>query len=180
MQHGAKRSLCHFVLEDSSARLVGLAGMDHERQPGRAGRRDMGAETALLRPWRAVVIEIIQPRLAQRHHLGMAREFDQLGGGNAVFFVGVMRMGADRTIDVRKPLGDLDQFGKPPHPRRDGDHASNAGGSGPRHDAIEVVGEIGKVQMAMAIDQHRLGPFTPPVRCSAEIPAPAPAARCPV
>ena len=109
MQHGAKRALGHFVFEDAAAILVGVAGVDDQRQAGGAGRRDMGAKAALLRLARAVLIEIIQPRLAQRHDLGMPGQLDQLAGGNAVFLVGLMRMGADRAIDVRKSLGDLQQ-----------------------------------------------------------------------
>ena len=26
---------------------------------------------------------------------------------------------------------------------------------GPRHDAVEIVGEIGKIEMAVAVDEHR-------------------------
>ena len=102
MQHGAKRSLGHFVFEDAAAVFIGFAGMDDQRQAGRAGGGDMGAKAALLRFARAVLVEIIQPRFAQRHDLGMLRQFDQLVGRNAVFFVGLMRMGADRAIDVRE------------------------------------------------------------------------------
>ena len=156
MQHGAKRSLGHFVFEDAAAILVGFAGMNDQRQAGRAGRRDMGAKAALLRFARAVLVEIIQPRLAERHDLGMPRQLDQFARGNAVFFVGVMRMGADRAIDVGKPLRDREQRAEPPHPRRDRDDAPDAGGGGARHDAVEIVGEIREIEMAVAVDQHRV------------------------
>ena len=137
-----------------AAILVGLAGVDHQRQAGRARRRDMGAKAALLRLARAVLVEIIQPRLAERHDLRMLRQLDQFVRGNAVFLVGVMRMGADRAIDVRKSLGDREQPGKPPHPRRDRDDAADAGGLGARDDAVEIVGEIRKIEMAVAVDEH--------------------------
>ncbi len=129
MQHRAERSLGHFVFEDAAAILVGVAGMDHQRQAGRARGGDMGAKAALLRFARAVLVEIIQPRLAQRHDLRMPGQLDQFVGGNAVFLVGVMRMGADRAIDVRKSLGDGEQPAEPLHPGRDGDDAADAGRS---------------------------------------------------
>ena len=54
MQHRAKRSLGHFVFENAAATLVGLAGMNDQRQAGRARRGDVGAKAALLRFRRAV------------------------------------------------------------------------------------------------------------------------------
>jgi hypothetical protein len=84
----------------------------------------------------------------------MARQLDQLVRGNAVLFVGVMRMGANRAIDIVEPLGDCEQFAEPPDPRRDRDHASDASLCCPRHDPFEIIGEVRKVQMAMAVDQH--------------------------
>ena len=156
MQHGAKRSLCHFIFEDAAAVVVGVAGMNDQRQAGGAGGGDVRAKAAFLRLGRAVLVEIIQPRLAQRHHLGMPRQLDQFVGRNSVFFIGVMRMGADRAIDVWKSLGDRQQPAEAPHPRRDGDDAPNAGGRSPRHDGVEVIGEIRKIEMAVAVDEHRI------------------------
>ena len=46
--------------------------------------------------------------------------------GNPILFVGMMRMGADRAIDVGKPFRDRQQPAEPPHPRRDGDDAPDA------------------------------------------------------
>ena len=106
MQHGAKRSLGHLIFEDAAAGLVGIAGMNDQRQAGRTRGGDVGAKAALLRFAGAVLVEIIQPRLAQRHDFGMPRQLDQFVRGNPVLFVGVMRMGADRAIDVRKSLRD--------------------------------------------------------------------------
>ena len=77
MQHGAKRSLRHFVLEDAAAVLIGLAGVDDQRQAGGAGGGDMGAKAALLRFARAVLVEIVEPGFAQRHDLRMPGQLDQ-------------------------------------------------------------------------------------------------------
>ncbi len=51
--------------------VVGLARMDHQRQAGLARGGDVGAEALLLRVARAVVVVIVEPGLADRHHLGM-------------------------------------------------------------------------------------------------------------
>ena len=109
MQHGAERALRHLLFEDAAAILVGVAGVDHQRQAGGARGGDMGAEAARLRLARAVLVEIIEPRLAERDDLRMPGQLDQFVGRNAVFLVGVMRMGADRAIDIRKALGDREQ-----------------------------------------------------------------------
>ena len=105
---------------------------------------------------RTVLVEIIQPRLAQGHDLGVPRQFDQFAGRDAVFFVGVMRMGADRAIDVRKSLRYRQQLGKTFDPRRDGDDAPDPGSIRACDDGVEIFGEVRKIEMAMAVDKHRL------------------------
>ncbi len=40
------------------------------------------------------------------------------------------------------------------HPRRDRDDAADVGGARPRHHGVELVGEIGKIEVAVTIDQH--------------------------
>src|SRR3979411_1864868 len=86
----------------------------------------------------------------------MLRQFDQFVRGNSVFFIGMMRMGADRAIDVRKSLRDRQQGAETPHPRRDGDEPPNACRRSPRDDGVEIIGEIGKIEMAVAVDKHGL------------------------
>src|SRR4051794_1977766 len=109
MQHGAKRSFCHFVFEDATTILVGVAGMNHQRQAGCAGGSDMRAKTALLRLARAVLIEVVQPGFAQRNDLWVPRQLDELFRRNTVLLVCMVRMGADGAIDVRKTLSDREQ-----------------------------------------------------------------------
>ena len=102
MQHGAKRALRHLVLENAPAILIGVAGVNDQRQSGRACRRDMRAEAALLRFRRTVVVEIIQPGLTQRHHFWMLRQLDQFFRRDTILFIGVMGMRSDRAIDIGK------------------------------------------------------------------------------
>ena len=156
MQHGAKRSFAHLIFEDAAAVVVGVAGVNDQRQAGRAGGGDVRAKAALLGLGRAVLVEIIQPRLAQGHDLGMPRQPDQFVGGHSVFLIGVVRMGADRAIDVWKPLGDRKELTEAPHPSRDGDDAPDSCSRRPGHDALEIIGEVRKIQVAVAIDQHRI------------------------
>ena len=155
MQHGAKRSLRHFVFQDAAAILVGIAGMDHQRQAGGAGGGDMRAKAALLRFARAVLVEIVQPGFAQSHDLGMLCQLDQLVGGNAVFLVGMVRMGADRAIDVGKPRRDRKQRVEMLHPRRDRHDAPYSRRLRARNDGIEILGKVRKIEMAVAVDKHR-------------------------
>ena len=77
MQDGLEGALPHFLLEDRDHVLVGVAGMDDERQPGLARGRDMGAEDALLHVARAVVVVIVEPRLADRDAARVPRQLDE-------------------------------------------------------------------------------------------------------
>src|SRR5689334_21498722 len=106
MQHGAKRSLRDLLFQDAAAILVRFAGMDDERQTGGARGRDMGAKAPRLRFGRAIVVEVIEAGFAERDDLGMVRKRDQFVWRNAVFLVGVVRMGADGAIDVVVAAGD--------------------------------------------------------------------------
>src|SRR6478736_2275900 len=138
MQHRAEWSLRNLVFEDAPAVFVGFAGMDHQRQAGRPRGCDMRAKAALLSLARTVLVEIIQPRLPQRYDLRVPSQFDQFAGWNAVFLIGVMRMGTDRTIDVGKSLGDGEKPAEPFHPGRDGDDPSDSCRLGARDKRVEI------------------------------------------
>jgi len=94
--------------------------------------------------------------LAERHHLWVLGQFDQFAWGNPILFIGLMRMGADRAIDVRKSLRDRKQRAETPHPRRYRDDAPYPGGFRARDNAVEIVGKVGKVEVAVAVDKHRI------------------------
>ena len=128
--------------------------MDHQRQPGRARGGDVVAETALLRVAWAVIIVIIEPRLPDGHHLGMAGVCDQLVGRDVELLVGVVRMGADRAVNVGKALGDGEHLGMPLDPRGNRDDAADAGRLRARHHGIELARKVGEIEMTMAVDQH--------------------------
>ena len=114
MQHGREGALPGFLFENPRRVGVGIARMDHERQAGLARRGDMGAKAALLRVARAAVVVVVEPGFADaRRPLGCARARDKIGRGDVRFLVRVMRMRADRAIDVGKALGDREQLGVP-------------------------------------------------------------------
>src|SRR4051812_27289214 len=84
----------------------------------------------------------------------MFRQFDQFRRWDAILLVGVMRMGADRAVDIWKPLDDFKQSIEPTHPRRDRDDAPDPGTFSARDDAVEIVGKVREIQVAMAVDKH--------------------------
>ena len=115
MQHGREGPLPAFLLEDARRVVVGLTRMDHQRQPGHARRRDMGAEAFGLRhAWRVVVV-IVESRLADCHDLWMLRACDQVVSRDVELLVRVMRMGADRAGHIGKPLRDGQHLRVPSH-----------------------------------------------------------------
>src|SRR5258708_14543920 len=100
--------------------------MDNERQPRRPCRRYMTTKADFLGIARTVIVVIIEPGLADRDHLGMSRLLDQLLDCHIKLLMRMVRMRSDRTVDVRKSLGDRQQLVEPAHPRGD------------RHDTADI------------------------------------------
>src|SRR5260370_12969361 len=103
---------------------------------------------------------VVESGLSERDHLGMARAPDELIDADVQLLVRVMRMGADRAVDIGKALGDGEHLGVPFDPRRDGDDPRDAGRLRARNHGIELAGEIGKIEMAVAVDQCQSRPET--------------------
>ncbi len=129
--------------------------MDDERKLGSPRRLDVANEAGLLVFRLLRVVEIIQPRLADRHDLVVALgKPHKLVGRNVEFFVGIVRMRADRAENRRVFFRSLQKLGQTAHPGRDRHHLGNAGSMGAGDDIVALSLEIGKIQMAMRIDQH--------------------------
>ena len=111
-----------------------------------------------LRVARRLVVVVVEPRLADRHDLRMRRQPDQLVGRDVKLLGGVVRMRADRAIDLVMRLGDLKHAGKALHARRDRHHAADAGCDRARDHRIALLGEVGKIQVAMAVDEQDVSP----------------------
>ena len=106
MQHRLERPLPHFVLENGGDIVVGIPGVDHQRQSAGARGRDMGSEDPGRDVPRRVIVMVIEAGLADSDAFRMGGEFDQALGRNVRLFGGLMRMGADRIEHVRKALGE--------------------------------------------------------------------------
>ena len=111
MQHGGEGALPCLLGQDARHVGIGLARMDDQRQAGLARRGDVAAEAGLLGVARAEIVVIVEPGLAERHHLGMAAAGDEVCGGDVEFLMCVMRMRSYRAVDIgeiarRSPAGD--------------------------------------------------------------------------
>ena len=80
MEDGREGALPGFLLQDRRHVVVGIARMDDQRQAGFTRRGDVLAEAFLLRLARACVVVVVETRLADRHHLGVAGARDQVIG----------------------------------------------------------------------------------------------------
>src|SRR5262245_42357475 len=86
----------------------------------------------------------------------MASARDDLLHGYVQLLVGVVRMGADRAQHVVVRLGDLQECAKPADARRDRHEHADARRLGTADHAVKIVSEVGKVEVAVVIDEHRL------------------------
>src|SRR5215813_1528518 len=153
MQHGGKSPPFRFLLQYSRHVLIRLTRMDHERQPGCARGGDMVAKSLFLRRPRAALVVVVEPGLSDGDHLGMAGAADQLIDSDVELLVRVMRMRANGAIDIGKALGDGNHLSVAFDSRRNGDDARDAGRPRAGNDGIELAGKIGKIEMAVAVDQ---------------------------
>ena len=79
---------------------------------------------------------------------------NEVFGGYVELFGGIVRMSADRAIDFVIFLSNGKHLFEALHSRRDCHHAADTGREGTGDDGRPLLGEIRKVQMAMAVDQH--------------------------
>ena len=111
---------------------------------------------------RRLVVVVVEPGLADRHDLRMRRQPDQLVGRDVELLGGVVRMRADRAIDLVMRLGDRQHAGEALHPRRDRHHAADACSDRARDHRIALLGEVREIEMAMAVDEQPFQSFRLP------------------
>ena len=155
--------------------------MDDEGQVELAGERDLAAKDSPGDIARRVVIVIIEPRLADPNAFGVFGENAHRGEILGPLPRRLMRMCADREEDIVVPLRNGDHACGLRHFGADGDHALDAGPPRALNHPIKVVGEVGKIEVAMAVDDCHSAPdqaltSPAPLRHSEERPAPAGAA----
>ena len=146
--------LPRLLAKDAAGVLVRGPRVHDERQPGLPRRRDMLAKTGLLLRPRAVVVVEIQPGFANPDHLRMLRHPNQVVGRHLRLLGDVVRMDPDRAPNRFMSLGQAADRIELGHPRADGLQGADPGLRRARKHAIEIVAEVGEVEMAVAVNQH--------------------------
>ncbi|GBF28137.1 hypothetical protein MnTg02_03200 [bacterium MnTg02] len=173
MQQWLKCPLLHFFFEDGGGIGLRRPGVDDERQARFARGGNMHAEARRLHIARRIVIMIIEPRFANTHDFGMGGELDKLLRGHIRLFGRIVWMSADRTENILMPFRDCQNSVEFPHARGDGHHELHPRIRRARQHAVEILGQAGEIQMAVAIDKgkghlccfqfnYRPRPFLPP------------------
>ena len=124
----------------------------------------MRAEHALGDLARAAVVMIIKTRLTNADAARVLRQRDQLFEGRLGLLMRLMRMRAHREPDIVIGFGNRAIAVVTADEGRDGDQPSHASGFRARNDSVAFFCELGKVEMAMAVDQHQS--FTPATSAS--------------
>jgi hypothetical protein len=157
VQDGGERALPRLLAQDRDHVLVGVAGMDDERQPACARGRDVRAEDAPLHVPRAVVVEVVEPGLADADAPRMARQRGDVGCRNARLLGCMVRMRADREEQLPMRLGELSVALEACDMGRDRDHAADASRLRPREHFRQAIRELREVEMTVAVDEHERG-----------------------
>ena len=101
-----------------------------------------------------MIVVIIEPRFAESHAFGVARQRDELLWARLRLVERVIGMRADGAEHVFVTLrygGDGGEFG---HMGRDGDHPPDAASLRARYDVGLFRREIGEIEMAVGVDEH--------------------------
>ena len=154
MQETRKGPFRLFLLENSGDIVVGVAGMNHQRQAGFPGRGDMGAEAGLLAVARTVIVVVVEAGLAEADDLRMAGQGDQRRRVGFGLPAGLVGMNADGAPDVVVCLGDGQDPWELADPGANGQHPAHPGRRGTPEHAVDILDKAGIVQVAVAIDQR--------------------------
>src|SRR5262249_35680155 len=65
----------------------------------------------------------------------------------------IVRMRAERAINLDKAFRDCQHLRVPAHARRDRNHALDSSGAGACHHGIELADKVGKIEMTVTVDQ---------------------------
>jgi hypothetical protein len=131
--------------------------MDDQRLPGGVRRADMGTETLALplhigdrAAFQTVVIET---GLADRDHLRMSGQFDELSEARLAHVL-VIRVHPDRREHVLVPAGDLQHGRQRLQVDRDAQRMRDRMAAHVLEHLRQAVGESFEVDMAVRIDKH--------------------------
>ncbi len=143
VDHAREAAGRHLLLEDPDRVLVGIAGVDHERQPALPRGRDVDAKHPRLHVLRAVLVVVVEPALADADDLRMVGEGEQRAGVVERLLRGVVRMHAERAVDALIGLGEREHRLDAGEPGADRLHHLDAGGAGARADPCPILREPG-------------------------------------
>ena len=102
---------------------------------------------------RRVIVVVVEAGLADADAFRMRGEAAHGGEIRRRLARRLVRMRSDGEEDAVIALGDLDEPRRLVDPRADGDHPLDAGGARALDDRVEFVGEVGKIEMAVAVDE---------------------------
>ena len=152
MHHPA--GLARLFLAHDAQGVVGRGtGMDHQRFTAGPRGADMGTEAFALPFEVAGQPEIVQPGLADRHHLGVVGQRDQFRHRRlgAVFMV---RMHAHGRVDIRMRFGERADFGEFFQFHADAQRVAHLVGRHQVEHLGQLAGEVGEIDVAVGIDVH--------------------------
>src|SRR5262249_43464842 len=112
----------------------------------------MPAEPRLLILAAAVLIEIVEARLADGDDPRMRCERHDLTQADIALLGRRMGMRAHRAGDIRETLSNTQNLGELSHPRADSQHMTDAGAACPLDNIAGLGREVREIQMTMAID----------------------------
>ena len=154
MDHAGISTPLHLLYEDFSGIVLGIAGVDDQRQPGVARRRDMRAEAGALTIAVRMVVIIVEPGFSDRDDTAVRRLCDELGSVDIGMGIGLVRVDAHRGPNVGILLCRCNHLIPFTLARRDVEHSLDAGCTGTRERTRLIIDEPFVIQVTVRIDEH--------------------------
>ena len=155
VDHARERPLRHGRAQEIGGIAIGIARMHDQRQTTFPGGLDMHPKHVCLHVARTVVVEVIEAALPDADHLGMRGPRHEPTRTVEGLLGRPVGMHPDRAVDAGIRLGDRQHLLEGAKAGADGLDDGDASRLRPGDHGIALLGQRRKVQMAVAIDQHR-------------------------
>jgi hypothetical protein len=149
-----ERPLGHLLFQDGHRVVVGVAGVDDQRQPGLPRGVDVRPEARRLPAARRQIIEMVEAALADGDNPRMPRQLQERGRIVETLLAGLVRVDAHRADDLGPALGEFDADRPAVALRSDVDHEAHARRASAGDHPGLVLGEARVVEVAVAVDDH--------------------------